>query len=226
MIPLIVFVFGAFGGEKNSLLWYAIDMAPIWETPFGQKPWYNIAYMCSLASQGHPSQWVNFGLRPRFPENLQHLRWAPVWAPIGLLWVNFGLRLRFLENLQHLKWAPVWAPIGLLWVPAMLLWEFTAFEVGSGVGFSGFRRCFYENLQHLRWAPVCALVGSGDVSMRIYSILRGHRPCERFAGKKKCWWEGAIANLAVIKFGRWEGAMTNLQVKNFAREKVPSQICW
>ena len=52
-----------------------------------------------------------------FPENLQHLRWAPV----GLLLMNFGLRLRFPENLQHLRWAPVWAPPGLLWVPAIFL---------------------------------------------------------------------------------------------------------
>ena len=97
------------------------------------------------------------------------------WAPVGLLWVNFGFRLRFPENLQHLRWAPVWAPPGLLWVPAVFLWEFTAFEVGSGVGSCGFQRCFYENLQHLRWAPVWALVGSSDVFMKIYSILCGLR---------------------------------------------------
>ena len=72
------------------------------------------------------SQLVNFGLRPRFPENLQHLRWAPV----GLLWMNFGLRLRFPENLQHLS---------------------------SGVGSSS------------------ALVGSGFVSLRIYSVSGGLR---------------------------------------------------
>ena len=44
-----------------------------------------------------------------------------MWAPGGLLWMNFGRRLRFPENLQHLRWAPVWAPPGLLWVPAMFL---------------------------------------------------------------------------------------------------------
>ena len=45
-----------------------------------------------------------------------------------------------------------WALVGEFWAPASFPSEFTAFEVGSGVGSS--------------WA----LVGSGDVSMRIYSI--------------------------------------------------------
>ena len=45
------------------------------------------------------------------------------------------------------------------------------------MGSCGFQRRFYENLQHLRWAPVWALVGSNDVSMRIYSILCAPQVC-------------------------------------------------
>ena len=56
--------------------------------------------------------WMNFGLRLRFPENLQHLRWAPVWAPPGSGVGSCGFQRRFYENLQHLRWAPVWALVG------------------------------------------------------------------------------------------------------------------
>ena len=65
----------------------------------------------------------------------------------GLLLGSCGFRRCFYENLQHLRWAPVWALVGssdvsmriysiwgglrcgLLWVPATFLWEFTAFCV-------------------------------------------------------------------------------------------------
>ena len=83
------------------------------------------------------------------PEKTQYLRWAPEWAPLGLLWAlvgsgvvslriysilgglrlgsswaPVGLRVLLLENLQHFRWAPEWAPLGLLWA-----------LVGSGVLF-------------------------------------------------------------------------------------------
>ena len=68
----------------------------------------------------------------------------------GLLLGSCGFWRCFCENLQHLRWAPVWASrgsgdvsmriysiwgglrCGRLWVPATFLREFTAFCVGTG----------------------------------------------------------------------------------------------
>ena len=203
MIPLIVFVFGAFGGEKNSLLWYAIDMAPIWETPFGQKPWYNTAYMCCLASQGYPSPSFKSNIFPSgwiLGSGLVSLRIYSIWGglPCGLLLGSCGWILG--SGFVSLKIYNIWGGL----------------RCGRLLGSCGFRRCFSENLQHLRWAPVWASRGSGDVSMRIYSIWGGLR-CELL-------WVPATFLWEFTAFCVGTGHVKDLPGKKNAGEKVPSQI--
>ena len=115
-------------------------MAPIWQTPFGQKPCYNIAYMWCLASQGYPS--------PSFKSNI---------FPSGWILGSGLVPWEFTAFEVGSGVGSCWAFVDEFWAPASFPWEFTAFEVGSCVGSS--------------WA----LVGSGDFSMRIYSIWGGLR---------------------------------------------------
>ena len=121
--------------------------------------------MCCLASQGYPSPSFKSNIFPSgwiLGSGLVSLRIYSIWGGLrcGLLlgscgWI-LGSGFVSLRIYIILRWAPVWAPPGLLWAPAMFLWEFTVFQVGSGVGSCGFQRRFHENLQPLRWAPVWA----------------------------------------------------------------------
>ena len=104
-----------------------------------------------------------------------------------------------------------------LWVPAMLLWEFTAFEVVSGVGSSGFRWCFYGNLQHSSGSAV-ALVGSGDVSMRIYCILSGGHVKDLPERKYSCCsnialWSAMIQSWHCTLTRSWKYSVVTLRFK-------------